>query len=218
MKEINVEELKKQLVELKIQYAKAKKKAIFLINEMKETQEWKDIQKKRVEIKKNTNELWSKMDKIKKRVQERFISTTHSDGYPYYTRTEYGLETNIYDDVLEAIKVHLRISKLRQSDIEKVVCSLIEVGMSETKHPKLSKEYYALRDEDNKLREHEHELESVQIKKAESEEWEIKRKMDNVKARIKNPNHFKKLSDRGEERLKIEDSDIIYKIYKELED
>lgn len=215
MRKIDIKKLRLDIKELEKKRDEAKQRVIYLINDLKNSKEWKDLEAKRVSANALKNELDKKIEKIKKRVSEQFITQTHSWESPYYRKSEWGggLDTNIFDEVFEAIKMHLRISKLRQSDIEKLVSSLIQKGLSKTKYFEHEKKAEEMRDEDNWLRDRQKALESEQISIAEEEERFCNIKIRRCEDMIKNPEKYENRSDKEEERLKVDDDKIITKIY-----
>jgi hypothetical protein len=218
MEKIDIKELKKELKIYEKKRDEAKNQAEILIKKMQNTNEWKDLSVKRKALDAEQGKLRNKMDKIYEKVAENFIEIGHGWNSPYYRKSEWGggVDTNIYDEVIEAVKMTLRISKLRHSDIEKLVKNLINKGLSKTKYYEIQKKYNTARSEESKVYDRMRAMETEQIRIAENAEMNYSAVIRNIETKIKNPEYYEKKSDKDLEREKVDDAEIIEKIYNDF--
>ncbi len=112
---------------LRAVYKELKPEAKARLVNVKKTVEYVELEEQHKALEKAVEVARKKMVVLEKAATEEYIDFKGSWGRPSYGRTQWssGIETNIHNDVIVALKGLTRISKLRHSDIERIVENLI---------------------------------------------------------------------------------------------
>lgn len=113
---------------LRVVYKELKPQVNARMDGIKRTPEYKKLEKERDDFRKLSGTAWKKVEELDQAAYREFIEFSGSWGRPSYGRSQWssGIETNIHNHVLVAIKGLTKISKLRHSDIERMVQKLID--------------------------------------------------------------------------------------------
>lgn len=218
------EELKTRLVEVTKLIATKEGELKKIEQAREKTDEWKQVQERKKEIEKERDALDSKEDKIVGKIKSKFIGVLDSrhniaHEQPYYTKEPYaGISTNIHNDVIEAIRKHLKISLLRASDIESMVRDIIR------SEEEKNKELQEIREKEVKLSEERSTLWELERKETDKERYihdeiyVLKVERDKLEFKIEHPEKKEHYDKRDAERRKVGDPKVIKAILRAVEE
>jgi len=200
-----------KIVEKKEKEINSNPEMIKLIEERRKLEEENSVVEKRKE-------------ELERKIKEQFIAIDPLFTYPSFRHktSEWGEETNIFDDVLDEIRQHSPLHLLRNGDIEDAVRALIDKAMNECPElVELKKRYEALNTRIHELWEEERGLDEKLREGFHSKIHDIRQKISKIKQQIATPKKFierqKRHSKRDEAREKLKDPKILDEIYRKLE-
>lgn len=219
-----IEELKTQLASLEKELAKEEKIVERKRKEINSNPEMiKLIEEKRRLGQENTT-IRIRKEKLEKKIKEQFIEIAPPYTIPSFQHktSEWGEETNIFDDVLDEIRQYSSLHLLRNGDIEDAVRMLINKAFSECPElVELKNRYGVLNSKIKELWEKERELDKKLRHGFHSRIYDLRQEISKIKQQIANPKKFieqqKRHGKRDEARNNLKDPKILDEIYKKLE-
>lgn len=158
--------------------------------------------------------LYEKIKKLENRLWVKFVTGGYSRAS--YNRRSYSYMNNIRPEVISAIKKHIKIGRLRDSDVEKVVGKLADILALKTDIPKLKRELDKVRslhydvawDKKTEL--------MRPVENLDREFVNLKDRATELKNELTKPKHYVAHKERVSERDKVDYPDVIKAIFKEL--
>lgn len=219
-----IEELKAQLTSLEKELAKEEKIVEKKQKEINSNPEMIKLIEERRELGKEHVSIQVQKEKLEKKIKEQFIEISSPYTSPNFQHktSDWGEETNIFDDVLSEIGKYSHLYLLRNEDIENAVRTLIDKAMNKCPElVKLKNRYDILNKRINKLWEDERSLDKKLMQDFHSRTYDLQQKIFKIKQQIVNPKKFieqqKRYNKRDEARGKLKDPKILDEIYKKLE-
>jgi len=206
-------EMKAELAEAEKLMNAKKQEADKLRKKIESSAPYKKAEKLYKETDKKRDILYDKINKIEGDLWAKFVS----DGAhcARYTRGGYWSGNNIYPEVISAIGNHIKIGRLRGSDIEKVVRKLVDILALKSDIPKLKRE----KDKAYELHDVAWQKKMDLMRPVENLEREfvkLKDRVTELKNELTKPKHYVVQTERSTERDKVDNPDIIMAIFKEV--
>lgn len=218
-----IDELKAQLVVLEKELAKEKKIVEAKAKEINSNPEMIKLIEEKRELDKEHDSVGKQKEKLEVKIKEQFIEISPSVSYPQFQHktSEWGEETNIFDDVLDKIRQHSSLHLLRNGDIEDVVQALIDKAVNKCPELiKLKNRYDTINKRTSELWEEERILDRMLRAGFQSKVYDLRGKISKIKQQIANPKKYieqqKRESKRDEARNKLKDPQVLDAIYKKL--
>jgi hypothetical protein len=220
----NEDALKQELAQIDEQLKQENEKLLVVKRGYKDDPEYNRIMNLLNEIQAEKDKTYKERNKLEQKARGQFLSNANDGGwntYPYYRRNDsYSsrTETNIFDEVLNAIGKHVKLRLLKASDIEVLVSELIV--LEKKKYPRIAEIDSRRAVLDAKERIVYQERRDIEDKENEIDRviYRLRDRKRDIEYKLNNPKIQKMVDEREAERQKSKNADVIKAIHKMLDE